>query len=219
MTEEVDSVETTDQNTPPIDELQAQLADSLSQNDAMRNKMNELLGETKKAKRQKAEAEEAARLEIEQKAKKQGDYEQLFNSSQEKVESLTSELTGLRDSIAKEKENSTALIVASELADGANAEILSDYIARRLKYTDEGIKILDSNGGLTVSTIEQLKQEFSTNERFKSLLRGSQANGGGATGGSGSSGSTEKLITRDDFDKLDPAKRMKFVKDGGNIIN
>ena len=169
MTEEVDSVETTDQNTPSIDELQAELADSLSQNEAMRNKMNELLGETKKAKRQKAEAEEAARLEIEQKAKKQGDYEQLFNSSQEKVESLTSELTGLRDSIAKEKENSTALIVASELADGANAEILSDYIARRLKYTDEGIKILDSNGGLTGSTIDQLKHEFSTNERFKSL--------------------------------------------------
>lgn len=190
-----------------------------TQNESMQGKMDELLGETKRAKTAKRETEEAARLLASEKAKKDGDFEQLYNSSQEQSAAFKNELDGLRNSVASERQSGAAMKLATELADGVNAELLSTFIAPRLKYTDEGIKILDGNGQLTVSTIEDLKTDFQNNARFASLLKGNQSSGGGAAGGGKSSGAAAKTLTRAEFDGLAPMKKMEFVKGGGKTID
>lgn len=201
-----------------LETLQAQIADLQAQNEAMKNKNSELLGETKKAKELRRQAEQQAQKEADEKARKAGDYEQLYKSSTEEKQRLEQQLEEIKLGTAKEKQKNTAMRIAGELAEGANAEILADYIAKRLKYTDDGIKVTDTNGDLTVSTLEQLKDEFSKSTRFASLLKGSQASGGSAPGG-GKSTSGDKVMTRSEWDKQNAADKAKFVKSGGKVVD
>jgi len=187
--------------------------------ESMQAKMDQLLGETKKAKADKKEADDLAQAAANAKAQKDGDFEQLFNSSSEQAQGYKTELDTLRNQISSEKRNSEALKIAGQLADGSNAELLSDYVAQRLKVTDEGVKVLDSNGQLTVSTVEDLKNEFQGNARFASLLKGNQSSGGGAAGGEQSGGAANKVISRAEFDKMDSFAKVKHFKDGGKITD
>ena len=188
------------------------------ENDKMRGHMDTLLGETKTAKAlAKQQADDATQL-ANDKAKKDGDFEQLYNSSTEQSNGYKTELETLRQKMSADKTNTEAVKIAMQLADGYNAELLSEKIALRLKYTDEGVKVLDANGQLTVSSIEDLKTEFSNNERYASLLKGNQSSGGGAPGGK-NSGAAGKLLTRTEFDALNPAKRMEFIKSDGKLTN
>lgn len=187
-----------------------------AENDSMKGKMEQLLGETKQAKaRARQEAEERAALANE-KAKKDGDFEQLYKSSSEQAAQFKEQLESLTSSVSNEKRNAEAMKLAMQLADGYNAELLAEKIALRLKNTDEGIKVLDSNGQLTVSTVDDLKAEFSANERFASLLKGNQASGGSAAGGK-SGGAAGNVMQRAEFDKMVPFKKMEFMKSGGKI--
>jgi len=205
-------------STPSIDELQAQLADATSQMAAMKAKNDELLTETKQAKNARREAEAAAEAERERIAREKGDYEQLHKSLEDKYNGLKGEYEGLQTSIAVEKKNTAALKIATELADGSNAELLGEFISRRLKFTDDGLKVTDTTGALTVSSLDDLKKEFANDPRYSALLKGNQSSGGGASGGSNGSGAA-KEIQRAEFTALDPASKMKFVKDGGKIID
>lgn len=206
-------------DTVTIEQLQTQLADAQSQNVSMKSKMDELLGETKQAKAKQKASDDAAALALQEKAKKDGDFEQLFKSSQTQSEGLKTELDSLRTGIANEKRDSAAMKIAVELADGDNAGLLSTFIAPRLKHTDDGVKVLDSNGQLTVSTVEDLKTEFKANARFLSLLKGNQASGGGAPGGKQGSGAPNKVLTRAEFALLVPEKQMEFARSKGKVID
>ena len=108
--------------------------------------------------------------------------------------------------------------LAADLADGANAELLSEFIGRRLKFHEDGVKVTDVNGNLTVSSFDDLKSEFKNDARYSALLKGNQPSGGGASGGSNSGGAT-KVRSRAEFEALNPAKRMEFVKSGGTITD
>jgi hypothetical protein len=186
---------------------------------AMQGKMDTLLGETKKAKADKAASDEAARKAAEAAARKGGDFEQLHKSSEEARQGLQKDLDGLRGTIANEKQNTAALKIATGLADGPNAEILSDIIGKRLKHTEGGIKVLDASGNLTVSTVDDLATEFKNNERFASLLKGNQSGGGGANGGGKESSGGDKTMPRAEFEQLNAVDRMKFHKAGGTTYD
>jgi hypothetical protein len=203
---------------PDLAALQAQIADLTKQNDSMRNKNTELLGETKRAKDLRREADAKAIREADEKARKAGDFEQLHKSSELERERLNGELTTLRGGIASREEKNSAMRIAGLIADGVNAELLSDYIAKRLKYSDDSIKVLDNNGSLTVSTLQQLQDEFSNDPRFKSLLKGSQASGGSASGG-GTGSTTDKVMTRSEFDNVNAGKKSEFIKSGGKVVD
>ena len=208
-----------DESAPEIKTYSEEQFKSLeTENLAMKSKMDELLGETKKAKSAKRESDEATRIANEEKAQKAGDFEQLYKSSEDVKNDLQNQLNDLHQGIANEKSNRKAMEIAASIADGVNAELLSDYVSKRLKHTDEGIKVLDANGQLTVSSIEDLTNEFKNAPRFAALLRGNQSSGGGAPGGNSSS-ATSKVIPRADFDKMEPNKRMGFIKSGGKITN
>jgi len=205
-------------NGPTVEELQTQLSEAQSSNEGMKAKMDKLLAETKTAKDDRLKAEAATKEKEKSEAKAAGDFEQLHNSSEEARLGLESQLVELRSSIANEKRDSSAMRVATELADGFNAELLSEHIAKRLKWTDDGVKVVDLSGNLTVATIDELKTEFQGSARFASLLKGSQASGGDATGGNGASGSA-KSLSRLEFDKQSPQGKMKFIQGGGVVTS
>ncbi len=190
----------------------------MSENAAMKAKMDELLTEAKKAKSAKREIEEQSQIERERIAREKGDFEQLHRSSEERYQATVKELDSMRASVANEKRNNAAMKVATELAEGANAELLSEFISRRLKYHDDGVKVTDSSGDLTVSTLDDLKAEFKNDARYSALLKGNQSSGGGASGGSNSGGAA-KVKSRAEFEALDPASRMSFVKSGGKLTD
>jgi hypothetical protein len=212
MSEETE-VSEVQQEAPSID-----LSQLMAENNAMKSKMEELLTEAKRAKQAKREIEAETQAERERIAREKGDYEQLHKSAQEKYETTLGELDNLRQGIANEKRNNTAMKLAADLADGANAELLSEFIGRRLKFHEDGVKVTDVNGNLTVSSFDDLKSEFKNDARYSALLKGNQSSGGGASGGSNSGGAT-KVRSRAEFEALNPAKRMEFVKSGGTITD
>jgi len=201
-----------------FEELQAQLTSAQGETTSMKSKMDELLGETKKAKALKKQADDEAVAIAKAKALKDNDFEQLFKSSEEQRQSSDSRYDELLGKIATDKQKAEAMRISIQLADGDNAELLAQFIAPRLKYTDDGVKILDSNGQLTVSTVEDLKTEFQNNARYSSLLKGNQSSGGSAPGGKSGS-AADKTITRTEFEKLTPLDRSKFLKKGGTLID
>jgi len=217
----------TDENnqTPTIESLQAQLetsnkanADLQTQFTAVKNKSEELLTETKAAKQKAREASDAREATKLEKARKDGDYEQLLSSSEAERKTLKEQLETLTNRVSHEKVNSVSLKVAGELADGSNAEIMSEFISKRIKLVDGEVKVLDNSGNLTVSTIDDLKNEFIGSDKFKSLLRGTKSNGGGASG-SKSTNDSSKQISRAQFDSLSQSDRMKFSLDNGKVVD
>lgn len=217
MTDDVnnDSDNGTDNGTTYTEEQYTELA---SQVDSMRNKMDQLLAETKKAKSDKRSMEEKLQEIQNKKAHDGGDFEQLYKSSQQKVEELKQENQTILGKIAKEKVTGVANKLAADLAEGANVELLSAFIAPRLKYTDEGVKVLDDAGELTVSSIDDLKNEFIKDSKFSALLKGNKSSGGGAKGGN-SNGSADNTISRSDFNNMPPSKQMEFIKKGGKTFD
>jgi len=198
----------------------AVIEDLKTQNQAMKGKLDELLGETKKAKQKaREEQEEKERVKLE-KAKKDGDYEQMLKSSEKERNDLLSKFNDLNNKIASEKVKSESLKIASELADGNNVDLLSEFVNKRLKYTDDGVKVLDSNGDLTVSSIEDLKREFQNSDKFKSLLRGSKASGGDAQGsGNSVTTKTQKVVDRASFEKMNQIERANHFRAGGKVTD
>ena len=86
----------------------------------------------------------------------------------------------------------------------------------RLKYQEGELKVTDGNGNLTISSLDDLRNEFQNDSRFASLLKGNQSSGGGATGGN-NSGSAAKTKSRAEFEAFNPADRMKYIKSGGTV--
>lgn len=208
---------TVEQLQKELDAKNNQLADITAQFEAVRKKSDELLDETKKAKakaREEAEAKKKAEME---KMKKNGDFEQLLQSSEKERATLAEQLETLRNKVSSEKARTEAMRLSAELADGSNAELLSEFVIKRLKATEDGIKVLDENGDLTVSSLDDLKREFQNSDKYKSLLRGNRSNGGGAVGNGGSA-SGEKVTTMDKFHQMSDAEKMAFSKAGGKIV-
>ncbi len=201
-----------------VEQLQAQMAEMQKSNESLKAKNEELLTETKKAKNIRREAEEKARKAAEEKAKADGDHEQLYKSSEEARRKLEEELNGLKGTIANKERDNAAMKIATELADGDNAALLSEFVSKRLKFTEEGLKVTDEKGDLTVSSLTDLKESFKNDPRYAALLKGNQSSGGGASGGSNSGGAA-KQKTRAEFEALAPADQMKFIKDGGITVD
>lgn len=184
----------------------------------LRAKADELLAEKKEAQRKAKEAAEKLAKEAEEKAKAENNYEQLYQSRTKEAETLKAELEKMQSSMKAEKINGEAGRIAASLTkDPAKAALLGEKLAQRLTLTDDGLKVLDDQGQLTVSSLDELKAQVSTQYAF--LVDGSQAKGGGATGARGGAVADVKEMKRSDFEALDPQKRMEFAKSGGKLTD
>lgn len=176
-----------------------------------------LLTEKKEQQRIANEAANEAKRVKDEAALKNGDIESLTKSWKEKE----SDYLGTIETFTKKESNNAkskaANDIAMGLAEGANVKILSKFIIERLKFDSGEVKVTDSNGNLTVSSLDDLKKEFANNEDFKSLLVGSKASGSGAAKGNiGGAGKIE--MPRAEFDALNIGAKHKFIKSGGRPV-
>ena len=165
----------------------------------LKAKVDELLGEKKAAEKKAREAEEAARLEREELARKSGNVEELERSWSEKYARREAELSGQLESTNSSLQNQirdltvgrTATDIATTLAVPGSAKALLPHIERRLSVEQRDGKptvvVLDQNGKLSAATLDELKAEFTNDPAFGPLIAGSKASGGGA-GGAGNGG-------------------------------
>ncbi|VVO85727.1 hypothetical protein [Pseudomonas fluorescens] len=144
-----------------------------------------LLDEAKAAKQRARDAEQAQQLREQEAAKARGDFEQLFTSSEQALAAERAKLAELTTSIERRDLTSAASKIATGIADGENAEILAEFVQRRLKIVEGQVKVTDASGNLTIASLEDLAKEFQQAPRYAALVRGTQANGGGAAGGKG----------------------------------
>ena len=205
----------TEKETPAF--TPEQIQNILKENEAIKRNHDSILSEKKRMQAEIAAREAEREQKTQAKLQEDGKWEQLHKSAMEKNQQLESQLR----KIAEERDNTLikneAAKIANQLAEGYNAEILTDFLSRRIKNTDEGLRVLTAGGAETISTLDDLKKEFETDERYKSLRKGSKASGGGAAGsGAGGSGA-KQVIDRATFDTFDDAQVDSFLKNGGRI--
>lgn len=195
-----------------LDEKDKEIAAILARNQELLNEKKRIADKIEAAERQATEEKNA-------KLAAAGKFEELHKSAQEEKLRYQEKLRQLEDERAKEKTRNEAMRLATELADGHNAELLTEFIAPRIKYNEDGqVRVLNSDGEETISTLEDLKREFETSPRYKALLRGSQASGGGAQGsGSGANKgqASGKVLPRSEVESWKPKQRMNFYTSGG----
>lgn len=183
----------------------------------LKSKVDELLGEKKRAQKAKEEAEAQARLKAEEKAKAENDYKQLFESQKTEADTLRQQIEKMNADIRGQKINAEAAKLAAGLTkDVQKAQLLQQQISQRLTLVDNEIRVADESGQLTVSTLDDLANSIKTAYPF--LIDGSQATGGSATRSQGSA-ERAKQISRSEFDAMNSAQRADFFKSGGKLVD
>lgn len=173
-------------------------------------KKDQLLDETKKAKAARDAADHAANKAAEDKAQKDGEFEKLWKTAKDRETELTQKLANIEKANRDEKVQISAMRIAAELADGDNIELLSDFVQRNLD------KMANDQGALSADVIEAVKDEFKNNSKYRSLLRASKAQGGGAVGNTNAK-TTSQDLSRAEFDTLGHNARKKFFASGGKL--
>ena len=172
----------------------------------LKSKVEELLGEKKAAEKARKDAEDQARLEREEAARKSGNVEELEKSWSEKYNRREAELNGMleqeRGTLSTQIRDltvgRTATDIASALAIPGSAKALLPHIERRLSVEQRDGKpvvvVLDQQGKLSAATLDELKAEFANDTAFAPLIAGSKASGGGAAGAGGGGGAPKGNI-------------------------
>jgi hypothetical protein len=172
----------------------------------LKAKNAELLAEKKEIERKAREAEDAARLEREEAARRSGNVEELERSWTEKFTRREAELTGtleqeratLSGQIRDLTVGRTATDIASALAVQGSAKALLPHIERRLSVEQRDGKpvvvVLNAQGKLSAATLDELKAEIANDAAFAPLIAGSKASGGGAGGAGGGGGAPKGKI-------------------------
>lgn len=192
--------------TPSIEDLQAQIQQLADENAKIKSKNEELLNETKTAKQKAREREEAAQLASDEAARKSGDIESLDKSWQEKLSKRETELQSKIDlyqgNARKTHVEAVARKIASEIS--VAPDLILPHVLNRLdmQEADDGsfkTVVKDGSGNLSALTTQELAEEFKTNPAFQTVMIGTKASGGGANGGSTGTvkkGSKADLIQR-----------------------
>ncbi|MFV9064343.1 hypothetical protein ABQ366_05270 [Serratia fonticola] len=163
----------------------------------LKSKVQELLDEKKAADKARKDAEERARLEREEALRKSGNVEELEKSWSEEFtrreSELSSQLEAERETYQTQIRDLTVGRTAADLANAlaipGSAKALLPHIERRLSVEQRdgkpAVVVLDTNGKLSATTLEELKNEFFNDTAFGPLIAGSRASGGGAAGNMG----------------------------------
>lgn len=185
---------------------------------SMKVKLEQLLTEKKESDRKAREEAEQRARDNEEAAQKNGDYKKLLELEREKREQLENTLKE-RDERDKQKAvmSEAEKMAASLTRDVGKAKLLAKEIAARLALTDDGLKVTDENGQLTVSSLDELATQVKTSLPF--LVDGSQASGGAAQGSKGGAADSSKQVTRSQWDGMNHVDRANFAKEGGKVVD
>lgn len=182
-----------------VEALKAQVAELTKGIEALKSKNDELLTETKAAKAARREAEDRAKAEAEELAKKSGNFDAYKKSVDEKSakeiaqlrETLESEIASNRKSIAERE----AMAIASAIAVPNSESLLMPHILSRISVDREDeryvVRVLGLDGKPSAASLDDLKTEFTTSPAFAPVIVGSKASGGGANGSSNGGGAAQ----------------------------
>lgn len=136
------------------------------------------------AEREKEEAKRVA-------AEKAGDIEGIKTSYERKLQEQQSVIDGFKKQAETGALDAAVAQIAGQLADGNDAELLKPFIRQRLRYDEGAVKVTDNSGALTISSLDDLQNEFRGDERFSKLIVASRASGGGANHSNNAGGAGE----------------------------
>jgi hypothetical protein len=165
------------------------------------------------------------------KSKRRGDIDALEQSWKDKNTKIKADADA---EIAKARNQTKKLLVDNVAESIANKisitpKLLAPLIKQRLAVdfeTDVALtRVLDSEGKPSALTLDELEKEFSTNKEFASIIRASNASGGGASGNQG--GGASKAFKdmgdkeRTELYKSDPARfhREAAAQKSANLSN
>jgi len=201
--------------------------DGLPDVSGLKKKLDELMDESKAAKRKAKEIEEAAERERAEALAKSGDVESLRKSYDEKFGKTKTEyetqIQNYQQQLQRLTVGQTATTLAAELAIPGSAPVLLPHIQARLSMEIRDGQpvtvVMSADGKPSAMTIEELKTELSANPAFAPIIAASKAAGGGASGSGNGGGAAKKTVTRSQFDSMTPSAKSEYVKSGGTITN
>lgn len=201
--------------------------DGLPDVSGLKKKLDELMDESKAAKRKAKEIEEAAERERAEALARSGDVESLRKSYDEKFGKTKTEyetqIQNYQQQLQRLTVGQTATTLAAELAIPGSAPVLLPHIQARLSMEIRDGQpvtvVMSADGKPSAMTIEELKTELSANPAFAPIIAASKAAGGGASGGGNGGGAAKKAVTRAQFDSMNAVQRTEHLKAGGTITN
>ncbi len=166
-------------------------------------KKEELLKETKAAKKEREDTIAATQRAEKEQAQRDGEFEKLFKSAEQRAMELETTLNNERNSYKQEKIQGHAMKLAIDLADGdaLSAKLLATFIGQSIA------KMADEKGTLDDTVLSAVRKEFQNNADYAPLLAGSKASGGGALGNT-------KTTAQAVDSKLSPVDRMNASRQG-----
>jgi len=187
-----------------IEKLNAKLNDTTEQLTKLAENNKALVDEKRAEADKRREAEKKAKEEAENKARETGDSASIIKSLEEKNADLAARLEKSQGKIQeysqkeqKQMITKTAGEIAADIAyDKHSEKLLTKLLAERLIFEEDGVKVTNEQGKLTVSTTDELKKEFMETPTYQALIKGTQASGGRPTQPSGSP--TQNKTNNDD---------------------
>lgn len=190
----------------------------------LKQKNEELLGETKKAREERAAREAEAQRAIEEAARKKGDFETIEKSYKERIAKLEADhaaaLQEREQRLYKLTVGAQAQKLATDLA-GEDADLLLPFITPRLQAEGDSIRILDANGQPTANTIDDLVKEFRSDKKFAKVVITSKAQGtrGADSTPPGASGKPENETSEEERLQLYRDNPQEFARRYGVRTN
>lgn len=147
----------------------------------LKQKVEELLGESKTAKQRAKELEESQQQAEEERQRQAGEFKTLYEKTQQELEQERATARQFRESIqAKDIEGEAYKLAASLTKDTKRAELLAKEARNFAQYTESGVTF--EVGGVPIEA-GKLAEKLRSDYPF--LVDGSGASGGGASGSSG----------------------------------
>lgn len=200
-----------------INEEAKRIADPLVEETVkgLKAKNNELLGKLKSA------DDNMLKIQQQMAANAPEDSEsvkQLNKALEDRVASLQGTIEEMNERARMEKIRGIAGTIAARLTrDTARHNLLQKEIVPRITLVEDEARVLDENGQLTVSTIEELESSIRSGYPF--LVDGIQAQGGGAARSDGEAGDRARELSRADFEAMNQSQRARFIKSGGQLYD
>lgn len=169
---------------------------------------NALNMEREKRARARQEKEDLLKAQQEadrKRAEEQGEFRKLYETEQQEKARIAAELAEYREKVTRSTLEGEAGKIAAELSrDTARAALLAEQAAKFIKPGDDGLKF--EIGGVQVDRAKALDHLRAS---FPFLVDGSQASGGGATGGNGGAVSNQNPFKRGEHFSLTEQARLK----------
>lgn len=187
----------------------------------LKEKVDELLTESKAAKQKAKDAEDAAAEAARKAAEDGGDIEAIKKSYEDKITKMETdhkaELASVNGALTGATTEAQATSLAAEIAvPGSERHLRRDILDRLASDVVDGkvkTTVLDKDGKPSAMTLDELKAEIAGDPANKSLVRASDSSGGGAPNSKGGAGGFKRstMSSKDKADYIEEHGQEKYL--------